>query len=271
MLRRAFTLLEMVVVTAIFTVVVLILYGMIEVGGRVNRDVAVEADVTDLASRILKEMQDRMVTARVPYVAVTDYTSSTAPYNDQFVRFREPVDHDGDGDTTDGNGAAEYGVRVSRTNQLLNGALEFHWVRTATVVESATGLDINRDGDTNDSYAAGQMELRHFNSAGTEIAGSRVVLGGTGRVRFLWNHSTTSPAPTNRRLDPIFSQPPTTGTPPPDFRELGTAPPLVGIVAAPPAQGVLINLTVMHEPIPGPRGPELHVFTLRSRATSRLN
>lgn len=280
MSRRGLSLLEMVVAVAIFTVGLLLLYGLIESSGAINREVAVRSETTDLASRVLKEMQDRITMARLP-MSVTNYGASPAfaapAFNDQFIRFQEPVDHDSDGDVEDPNGQVEYGVQIRPGNGVLNGSVSYHWTRTGTIAEATWGRDINGDNDTNDSFAAGEIQLRHYAApglTGAEIAGTRVTLGGTGRLRFLWNSSTTTPSGNSRRLDPIFSAPPVDPDgagplPAPDFRTPGVGNPLAGMGAT--DRTVLINLTVMHTPISGPRGPEIHTFTLRTRATSRTN
>jgi len=178
--RSGFTLLEIAVVIAIGTLLVLMIGSVLLGMQGLSLNVEAAARGTSTASRILDPIAKHLASgARV------------VAFNDTALLVHEPVDGDGDGDFVDVNGNPQWGA-----NAIEGWAYEYLWISTGTISEGAEGADLNGDGDQADSFDEGDLVLRVVDGSGSEqerrgIAGNGIVLQDTGGLE----------------LPPLFSMP----------------------------------------------------------------
>ncbi len=78
--------------------------------------------------------------------------------------FRVPVDPAGGGDFFDAFGQVRWGAEVAGAPRL-TGRSALVFVPVATVSEAARGADLNADGDLDDTFDLGRIELRSWDTA----------------------------------------------------------------------------------------------------------
>lgn len=108
------------------------------------------------------------------------------------LAFQEPVDADGDGDFFDDLGDLELGAEGSA-----GWTYVFELQLEGTVKESVLGLDVNGDGDANDTFQIGRLVAKVLDAASIEVQ-TRLLAGGE---RLL------VPSPGDSTLPALFADP----------------------------------------------------------------
>jgi len=163
---RGFSLVEIMIGSLILLVVVLLAYRLLftvqESTDRTNITAYLHNRGRTLAEALIREITEARIV-------------SVSAENESIV-LQVPVDHDGDGDVLDANGAVEYGFRDPANGQ----APRLGWTATYTAVveedhsEPALKININKDGDKNDVFVSCRLERVVKDAAG--VAQDRITL-----------------------------------------------------------------------------------------------
>ncbi|MCW8129594.1 MAG: type II secretion system protein [Planctomycetota bacterium] len=152
--RRAsagMTMIELIVATVIFSLLIAMAFQISMNTTRSASEKIVQATVEVKAERTLKLVTDELISA-----------SSLAPVlatNGSSITVQVPHDNDGDGTTVSRNSnfSLELGA-VTDAGKLANGTVTYTFVRDRTISEASENLDLNLDGDTNDTFDVGYLQ-----------------------------------------------------------------------------------------------------------------
>lgn len=152
--QRGFTMLEMMIATAILTIIIVAtLTTMSSMSTSVQIETMV-AQTEQKGNKALEMMAEALRSANI--VGLPLVGSGT-------MRFMVPVDHDGDGDALDGNLDIEWGAQreevdlAGKTVEILAATTIFRYIPTGSFSEAGR-IDLNRDGDTADTFDVGRIE-----------------------------------------------------------------------------------------------------------------
>ncbi|MCO5171206.1 MAG: hypothetical protein M9894_33295 [Planctomycetes bacterium] len=268
--RAGLSLVEIVVVCGVASVAAIFLGAAVITSARVNRETWVEREVVAVAAQAADELALALSQAD-RFTAAWGLSSAGDQLEFQAVWI-------------DAAGQRVHGARLpvaeSSPDHLKPGwAVRAAWVAEATLAESGL-LDIDGDGDANDTVEVGRIELRYFTapaaSGGVEVPLYRRQIGG-GAVRFV-RHAFAGPGAPVR----LFGRPPTinavTGVDTPNLGQVvrtsaeatpGGASPPYPHGFGDPDPAVQLNLRVVYDPVPGGDGPQLHVFDVRRLVARR--
>lgn len=253
------TLIEAIVVVGIAAGFVVLLAFAIKSATLVNREVHLQTEAMDLATRVADAFEARaitMVTQPWPLPPADDPTATSLAFMQSYVDAADEL---------------VQGVVVMDRQSIEGGCVRFRWMAdpnprqypggsaAGLIAESFLERDLNGDGDTTDEYEVGYMTMEFFDAAPSAggVLQQAVTFGDRGRTRVLWDGGAGE-------LRPIFSQLDDPGTPADQSfdaydRDAGINP---------TQNAVQLNLTVLFDPIPGSSGaPETSVFRI-SRAVS---
>ncbi|MBN2713407.1 MAG: type II secretion system protein [Planctomycetes bacterium] len=166
--RRGMTLLELMISMAILSVIMVTVMAF---ASSISSSAEVEQQsltLVESASLALDNLADSLQAGYIP----DNWAISI--YGDDNFRFLVPVDHDDDGDVLDFSGdspVVEWGaVRddyfpgdfLDKSHETSSSTQSFYttirYVKTGTFTEGDRGIDLNRDGDTVDTFDVGHLE-----------------------------------------------------------------------------------------------------------------
>jgi type II secretory pathway pseudopilin PulG len=156
--EAGFTLLEAVIVSVIFSALIVSIYETVTVGQNASTELTGRSQFEGAARETMQRLQREFYRARV--VAVD------APPLPPALTYQLPVDADGDGDTTDASEEIEWGS-PEPGDDLLGGQVRVEWRFDRLVSETDDDADYNADGDRTDSFQIGR--LTRVSAGGQEL------------------------------------------------------------------------------------------------------
>ena len=185
---RGTTLVEMVVAVAVFAAIVAVALDMSLMASRAASDTASRSALENEAEQHSLELIE----------ALSDCTKLWSYADTHFVVFSVPVDGDGNGTVLDAGDPAtgvlphiEFGARASElAAPLPNGEIVYFFGGQGatgygsaelgtfrTLSEAVEGVDINGDGDMNDTFDVGTIYRQIYDSNGTAVTSPRPITG----------------------------------------------------------------------------------------------
>lgn len=162
--RRGFSLVELVVVTAVMGVLsVIVTAGLDRTQDFATSEMSRTA-ATVRSSSALEKMRRELTVARVD----APVASGTR------VRFMLPIDVDGDGLVYDKAGEITWGYGIDGVAQA-NAAAWYSFVADQVITEAQVALDLNRDGDQADTFDVGHIEQQLPDGRNVRLTGSWVL------------------------------------------------------------------------------------------------
>lgn len=145
------TMVELIVSTAIFSLLIAMAFQISMNTTRSASEKLLEATIEVKAERTLKMLTDELVSA--------DSLAPIVSSNGSSVTIQIPMDSDGDGTPLNksDNFSLELGA-VTTGGSLYNGTITYQFVSQKTLSEATESLDLNADGDQNDSFEMGYLE-----------------------------------------------------------------------------------------------------------------
>ncbi len=210
--ERGMTLVEVLIASAILTV---FLVGMMGFMGTLSDSTSlhrVRADLLTQGDRVLNTMTETLRSSFIPGTSPNDWQTSLNAGDTQ-VRFVLPLDFDGDGDVVDAALDPEWGVYredVTPYSYVLfdpaaaSPAQRYYFQSSRTYSESAANVDLNRDGDTNDSFQIGSIILEYPSGSYTPVGGSTPSSIAAGTVRQIGDIVISGDMDGDGVIDPIF-------------------------------------------------------------------
>jgi len=180
--QRGLTLIEVVIASLVFSVIVLVTLGLWVTAGDASDTATRDADLHQRGRLLLDELTRTLAQAKILNVSTTPGSLTL----NASVLFQLPVDWDGDGDAVNAAGAIEWGApNPSGAGATLGWRLQLLAWPDRFLTEAVDGIDYNRDGDKVDSFVSCRVELRTLDAAGvlqaTRVLDREVVLNDTPR------------------------------------------------------------------------------------------
>lgn len=160
---RGFTFVEMMVVTGTLGILSVMIATGLQQGQQFARTEMSLTAVDSKFAESIDKVRRQIAVARVDN-PILDGTR---------VRIQVPVDHDADGVLYDSTGDVTFGYSVAGT-PTLGAAAWYTFVVDQVVTETTLLLDANADGDQEDSFELGHLELQ-TPGASTPITGSWIL------------------------------------------------------------------------------------------------
>lgn len=159
--QRAFSLVELMIVSGVLGILsVMIAAGLQQGQEFASSEMSVTTSEMKVALAIDK-VRSRLAVARVDE-PVADGNR---------IRFMVPIDHDGDGLSYDQSGNVTFGYDVGGV-PTIGAAAWFQFAFDRTITEQEMALDANGDGDLDDAFELGHVELLRPGGGAIPITGS---------------------------------------------------------------------------------------------------
>lgn len=169
--ERGFTLLEVMIVTAVLSVVTMSLIMYLSALNDAVSGETLQGTLETNANRFVMTLADQLTDAYFTYPPPEVTLPSpqyTRPYKTYYVQFKNPVDIDGNGSVLDSNGNVEFGINIAGVGG--NGWSYYYLasepnVNRRIIRESILKQDLNGDGDKYDYFYRYRIMRYHYRTS----------------------------------------------------------------------------------------------------------
>jgi len=156
-MSKGVTLVELMIVVALLSIVAALSMRIIVAAQRTQTQGEILANLEEKGRLFTDKLQEWIPSALI--LTISNYHSS--------LRFQIPVDPDGDGSIINPtSGYIDWGARDANGVDHLNWSYVYKFVPEVTNEEWVIGVDINEDGDLEDTFLEGRIERDILNESG---------------------------------------------------------------------------------------------------------